>query len=61
MVLAFRIQNLSGLRQLLEEQQDPRSPRYRQWLSPEEFGRRFGVPEGEFQAAIRWLQQNGLR
>ncbi|MBZ5555276.1 MAG: S53 family peptidase [Acidobacteriia bacterium] len=60
MVLAFRIQDLSGLQQLLEEQQNPRSPRFHQWLTPEEFGKRFGAPEEQFQDAVRWLEQNGL-
>ena len=60
MSLAFRIQNLSGLQELLEEQQSPQSPRYHHWLTPDEFGRRFGVTETEFQDAIQWLQQNDL-
>src|SRR4051794_11293899 len=33
------------LDELLAAQQDPTSPRYHQWLTPEEFGRRFGVSD----------------
>jgi hypothetical protein len=60
MMLAFRIQNLAGLQQLLEGQQNPRSAQYHRWLTPEEFGARFGVSDDEFQRVIRWLQQNGM-
>ena len=60
MRLSFGIQNPAELQRLLKEQQDRRSPDYHRWLTPEEFGRRFGLPEQEFQSARRWLEQNGL-
>jgi hypothetical protein len=33
-----------ALETLLAEQQDPSSPNYRRWLSPDQFAERFGLP-----------------
>ena len=49
----------SALDRLLEEQQNPWSPNYHKWLTPEEFGDRFGCQSGELRpsrgmAAISW-------
>ena len=49
------------LAQLLKDQQDPRSPRYHQWLSPEGFAGQFGPTRAQLQAATLWLQQEGFR
>ena len=38
------------LQSLLIAQQDPNSPRYHRWLTPEEFGAHFGLPESELEA-----------
>ena len=35
------------LENLVQAQQQPGSPEYHQWLSPEEFGSRFGATAGE--------------
>ena len=34
-----------ALNQLLEAQHDPDSPYYHQWLTPEQYGERFGISE----------------
>src|SRR5690242_11562436 len=36
-----------ALNSLVKEQQDPASPNYHRWLTPEEFGDRFGVSADE--------------
>src|ERR1700760_2568292 len=33
----------------LAAQQDPQSPYYRQWLTPEEFGSRFGISDADLR------------
>ena len=48
------------LMQLLAAQQDPRSPEYRRWLTPAEFGQRFGQPEETYAAVQAWLEAAGL-
>ncbi len=46
---------------LTAAQQQPNSPLYHQWLSPEEYGRRFGVSEGDLAAIISWLKGHGFQ
>ncbi len=48
------------LRQLIEDQQNPSSPLYHHWLTPEEFGGRFGVNDSDISKLTSWLQQQGL-
>jgi hypothetical protein len=60
MLFAFRLQNEYELEQLLEAQQNPDSPSYHKWLTPEEFGNRFGVSEQTYERAVRWLEHQGF-
>ena len=39
-ILVLPVRDPDGLARLLDSQQDPTSPGFRRWLSPEEFGRR---------------------
>jgi len=48
------------LRQLLEDQQNPASPLYHRWLTPEEFAGRFGLSRGDIAAAADWLRSQGF-
>ena len=48
------------LEALVAAQQDPVSPQYQQWLSPEEFGRRFGVSEQDLKRVTDWLEGHGF-
>ncbi len=45
---------------LLADQQNPNSPRYRQWLTPEEYGARFGLSPADESKVIAWLESQGL-
>lgn len=49
-----------ALDQLLEEQRDPASPDYQRWLTPEEFGARFGISANDLTKVTSWLQLNGF-
>jgi uncharacterized membrane protein len=49
-----------SLEALLANQQDPRSPEYHQWLTPEVFGREFGVSEHDLAEVANWLRSYGL-
>ena len=50
----------SALRKLLDEQQDRSSPNYHRWVTPEEFGRKFGPADQDVQAVTSWLQGYGF-
>ena len=45
----------------LAEQQLPGSPNYRKWLTPEEFGERFGLTANDIAKATAWLESQGLK
>jgi len=51
----------AALQQLLAEQQDPSSPRYHAWLSPEQFGEQFGPAQQDIDAIAAWLRTQGLQ
>ncbi len=48
------------LQELLDAQQDPGSPSYHQWLTPEQFGERFGPAPEDIAVIIDWLQKQGF-
>lgn len=49
------------LNQLLADQQNPKSPRYHQWLTPEQFGAQFGTSDQDLSKIKSWLQAKGFR
>jgi subtilase family serine protease len=49
-----------NLEKLLADQQDRNSPRYRQWLTPTQFGARFGASDHDIAAASAWLKSQGF-
>ena len=49
------------LEKLLVDQQTPGSPNYHHWLTPEEYGQRFGVSNADLGKITQWLQQQGLQ
>ncbi len=48
------------LNSLLDAQHDPESPYYHQWLTPEQYGERFGVSETDAAQVSNWLQLHGM-
>ena len=62
MVLAFKPSSAqqTELDQLLTDQQNPSSPIFHQWLTPEEFGDRFGLSASDYAKAATWLQSEGF-
>ena len=50
----------ASLDAVLQEQQDPSSPRYHQWLTPEEFGDRFGLSASDLDIIVGWLEAQGF-
>jgi uncharacterized protein (TIGR03437 family) len=50
----------SDLAQLVAAQQDPASPQYHKWLTPEVFGERFGLSQGDLAKISAWLKAEGF-
>lgn len=48
------------LERLLADQHDPASPRYRAWLSPEQFAEAFAPPKGQRERVAAWLRSQGF-
>jgi pseudomonalisin len=46
---------------LVEAQQDPASPLYHQWLTPTEYGARFGASADDLARIVEWLSRKGFR
>src|SRR5215472_3058578 len=51
----------AALEQLLAEQQDPNSVNYHKWLTPEEFGDRFGLSQADLDVVSAWLKAQGFQ
>ncbi|MGH9595170.1 MAG: S53 family peptidase, partial [Edaphobacter sp.] len=50
----------ADLNQLLTAQQNPSSPSYRQWLTSEQFGARFGLSSSDLAKVSAWLTGEGF-
>ena len=50
----------ADLKALLKAQQDPASPQYHQWLTPDQFAARFGMAQSDLDKVQSWLQQQGF-
>ncbi len=48
------------LDQLLAAQQDRQSPVYRHWITPEAFGKRFGLSDDDLRCVVDWLRSHGF-
>ncbi len=57
----FRVNNEADLDYLLTEQQDPQSANYQKWLTPTEFGERFGLSATAHQNMLDWLESAGIK
>jgi hypothetical protein len=51
----------AGFTQLLADQQNPSSPSYHQWLTPQQVGERFGPTQHDVDALTGWLRSQGLQ
>ena len=69
---SFKLENISltfkltesqqaDLTKLLDEQQDPSSPNYHQWLTPEQYADRFGLSPNDINKVVAWLQSQSFQ
>ena len=49
-----------ALARLLADLQNPASPKFHQWLTPEQFAAQFGVTENDYNKTAAWLQSQGF-
>ena len=61
LALAPSANQQAELEKLLADQQTPGSPNYHHWLTPEEYGQRFGVSDADIGKITQWLQEQGLQ
>lgn len=45
---------------LVRDLQDPSSPKYHRWLTPEQYGQQFGASQSDIDQLTAWLQSQGL-
>lgn len=50
----------ADLQALLKAQQDPSSPQFHKWLTPAQFGARFGMAPSDIDRVQAWLEQEGF-
>jgi subtilase family serine protease len=50
----------AAVEKLLREQQDPSSPNYHKWLTPEQYADRFGLSVEDINKVSSWLQAQGF-
>ena len=53
-------QQQADLESLIAAQQNPASPQYHQWLTPEQYAARFGMAQADIDKVETWLQQQGF-
>src|SRR5580692_3047409 len=60
MRLTMAIRNRDELTKLLADQQDPSSPQFHRWLTPDAFTSRFGPTDADVARVTRWLKKKGF-
>jgi hypothetical protein len=61
LTLSLRPGAQQELDEFLARQLDPKSSDYHRWLTPEEFGARFGATDEDIQLVTGWLEGHGFR
>jgi pseudomonalisin len=60
MRLTIAIRNRDELAKLLADQQDPASPQYHRWLTPDVFTSRFGPTAADLARVTQWLKKKSF-
>jgi len=61
MLFTPTLQQQQALDKLLADQQDSASPSFHRWLTPEQYGKRFGLSQGDIDKISAWLQASGFK
>lgn len=60
LVLSRSAAQESALEKYMIEQQNPSSPNYHKWLTPDQLGQLYGPSDADIAAITNWLQSHGL-
>ncbi|RDI96991.1 hypothetical protein DVT68_19060 [Dyella solisilvae] len=60
LVLQRSAQRQAALEALSAAQHDPKSPKFHQWVTPDQFGQAFGVVDADIAATTAWLRSQGF-
>lgn len=60
LAISLPLRDEAGLRDLVQQIYDPKSPVYRQYLSVQEGTERFGPTQDDYDAVVRFAKSNGL-
>jgi subtilase family serine protease len=61
MMLVLKSSRQQELDALVASQHDPKSPLFHKWLTPAEFGARFGASSADLDRIAQWLGQHGFK
>ncbi len=50
----------NALKQYIADLQNPNSPNYRKWLTPTQFGSRYGISDTDLNTVTGWLESQGF-
>lgn len=60
LTMSFNSPNQNNLDELISQLHDKKSPNYHKWLTPKEFGERFGIAQQDYIQLSNWLTQQGF-
>ena len=60
LAVCLELTDLAGLEELADSVSDPSSPSYRQFITPEEVGERFGASSADVEAVVSYLKSKGM-
>jgi uncharacterized protein (TIGR03437 family) len=61
LILKRSSEHESALRKLLDEQLDQTSANFHKWLTPDEFGQKFGPSSEDIRSVTSWLESHGFQ
>jgi len=61
LVLKRSAEQQEALDKFLQELQQPWSPNYHKWLTPDQFGEQFGASDADIQVITTWLEGHGFQ
>src|ERR1700722_8434009 len=60
LVLQHTPEQETAIKQLIADQQNQSSPRFHQWLTPQQYGQTFGPSAQDIKSVTSWLQSHGF-
>jgi hypothetical protein len=61
LTFALASDRLTGLEAFIDSQHNPKSANYRHWLTPDQFGQRFGAADADLNAVLNYMRSQGLK